>query len=107
MPTVNTRTHYLCIGPQCWGMATNIGASVAVAKRNWPRHGLQHFSYDLWHVPASTYVDAMGYTHCDVGDPPPLKLKEVRFDAAGRRHLRSVNKTAVEIAAARVAVETQ
>lgn len=100
------RTHYLCIGSQCWGMATNVGAAVSMAKKNWPRlHRLQHFSYDLWHVTSSTFVDAMGYIRCDRADPPPLKLKEIRFDAAFQRHVRVVNKTAEDLPAAQVTMQ--
>lgn len=107
MPTVNTRTHFLCIGSQCWGLATGIGAAVASAKRNWPTYGSKHFSYDLWHVSASTFVDWIGHIRCDIGDPAPLKLKEVRFDADGRRSLRTINKTGAEILDARKVVVTQ
>jgi len=102
MPTMNTRTHFLCIGPQCWGIATNVGAAVAAAKKNWPSYGQpgRFFSYDVWSVPASTYVDYLGMIRCDVGDPPPLKLREIRFSEAGQRAVRQVNMTSAEMAKA-------
>lgn len=72
-------THYLCVGPYCWGKSTKLGLAVAAAKRNYPSFAGRKTSfmgYDIYKVAGDAYVSEDGRI---VSTVPVVKLREVRW----------------------------
>lgn len=70
-------TTYICVGPYCWGKASDIGSAVRKAKRALPTFGsTKKMEYDLYSVHPDAYVDDAGNI---VATEPPKKIREVRF----------------------------
>lgn len=64
MSTTETTTHYMAVGPYCWGRGTTREEAVRNARQNWPRvHPVKrpadkHFS--IYTSDAPITVDGMG-----------------------------------------------
>lgn len=72
-------THYLCVGPYCWGKAKQPGPAVSAAKRNYPGFiggKPSRMGYDLYKVADDTYVSEEGHI---VSLHSIRKLREVRW----------------------------
>ena len=70
------RTHFIAIGPGCWGRAESIKGAIANMNK---AAGKPQTIYVLWHVHKDTTVDNGGQLCQPMGLPAPSRLEEVGF----------------------------
>ena len=74
-----THTHFLAVGPHCWGRAETIKEAIKVARS---QAGRSAKLFHLYSCPDGTSVDQMGYLRFDANAPEPVHLGA--FDRTGR-----------------------
>lgn len=70
-------THYIAIGPQCWGRSTT-GSESAIRNMRKANSGRMPKDYAVWKCTESTYVNDMGGFTRNGFDAEPVKVFDTR-----------------------------
>ena len=82
------RTHYIALGPHCWGKSFDRKRAVSLMKRNWPTELVPCGEYKVLFVHAEAYVDGADGSIISPKGCAPIEIAKGTVTApAGRKYV--------------------